>query len=168
MFSNRLMTKESEEKRKLARKNAARKRRTGLGYKKHTPGPKGARNDCAVRAATLATGLSYKYVYDELQTMNTRAKASRSEIAKYGTLNDVTTRFLWENGWEKIETGWKEKKLLKAEYLPVQPCVVQVSGHLLFVDDDTVLDTWDSRGDRSRRIEAVYVPEYKVKDCFKG
>ena len=49
------------------------------------------------------------------------------------------------------------KVLLKKDQLPDCPCVIRVAGHMLYVENGRVWDTWDSRGDRSRRVQAIWV-----------
>ena len=135
--------------------DARRTKRTGLGFIKWSPGPDTMRKDCAVRALTLATGIPYEQVFKELQEDNNKYAGRKALIERGGTYNRVTANFLARNGWKKLKNIGKV--LLKKDQLPDCPCVVRVAGHILYVEKGRVWDTWDSRGDRSRRVQDIWV-----------
>lgn len=135
--------------------DARRTKRTGLSFVKWSPGPDTMRKDCAVRALTLATGIPYEQVFKELQEDNNKHARRKSPIQRSGTYNQVSHNFLIRNGWRRMKDIGKV--LLKKDQLPDCPCVVRVCGHMLYVENGRVWDTWDSRGDRSRRVKDIWI-----------
>ena len=51
--------------------------------------------------------------------------------------------------------------LFKAENLPKQLCVAITTTHAVAVEDHVVLDSYDSRGDRSCILEGYFVKKSK-------
>lgn len=126
----------------------------------HTDGGRGAAGytgtagDCVTRAISIATGLPYQKVYDDL---NALALSERTGKRKRGVSNARTgvyrvtrDRYLIGLGWKFTATmgiGTGCKVHLRADELPSGRLIVKVSKHLVAVLDGVIYDNHDpSRG----------------------
>ncbi len=160
--------------------DAKRTKRTGLQYERYQPRPaeRGLNvTDCAVRAACWATGEAYEDILKEMQERTDTFKTRPQDILKSGTPLIVIRRFMLARGWtwkpalgpfvtkEKNYGRYKSKitqrknLLFKAENLPRKTCVAITTSHAVAVEDHVVLDSYDSRGDRSCVLEGYFVKE---------
>ena len=160
-----------------------RTKRTGLKIEYFQPRPDHlpSGSDCAVRSACWATGENYETVYKEMQDRADRSKRRPRSILKLGTPLNVIKDFYRARGWTWVESVGKivtkkEKTyfgtykstsranvLFKAENLPKQLCVAITTKHAVAVEDHVVLDSYDSRGDRSCILEGYFIRrEYAV------
>ena len=161
--------------------NVKRTKRTGLKIEYFQPRPDHlpSGGDCAVRSACWATGESYEAVFAELQDRTNTAKRRNQDILKHGTPLSVIRDFYRKRGWtwvkakgelvtttEKTYFGTckstkRANVLFKADNLPKQLCVAITTQHAVAVEDHVVLDSYDSRGDRSTILEGYFVKERK-------
>lgn len=117
-------------------------------------GAKGARDDCAVRAVAVATGLSYQAVCFSLQPYITRERTGSRKRGKshpyHGVYRVTLARFLRDLGWTWVATmriGSGCTVHLRAHELPPGRLIVSVSRHITAVIDSVIHDTHDpSRG----------------------
>ena len=159
--------------------DAKRTKRTGLKIEHFQPRPaeRGLNlGDCAIRSACWATGEDWEAVYKEMQDRTDRAKRRPQDILKAGTPLNVIKDFYRARGWTwveavgQIKTTTKEygyglrgtitkraNVLFKAENLPKQLCVAITTTHAVAVEDHVVLDSYDSRGDRSCVLEGYFI-----------
>ena len=157
--------------------DAKRTKRTGLQIEHFQPRPDHllSGGDCAVRSACWATGESYEAVFAEMQDRADTCKRRPQDILKVGVPLTAIQGFYRKRGWawvqavgeivtttEKTYFGtYKSTKranvLFKAENLPKQLCVAITSSHAVAVEDHVVLDSYDSRGDRSCVLEGYFV-----------
>lgn len=157
--------------------NAKRTKRTGLQVEYFQPRPDHlpSGGDCAVRSACWATGESYETVLAEMQERANRCKRRPQNILKSGTPMSAIRDFYRARGWTWVEakgemvtteektyfgtirTTKRANVLFKAENLPKQLCVAITTQHAVAVEDHVVLDSYDSRGDRSCNLEGFFV-----------
>ena len=159
--------------------DAKRTKRTGLQIEHFQPRPaeRGMNlGDCAIRSACWATGEDWESVYKEMQDRTDRAKRRPQNILKAGTPLNVIKDFYHKRGWTwvpavgpmkttvktyrsgmTIRDTRRANVLFKAENLPKQLCVAITSEHAVAVEDHVVLDSYDSRGDRSCVLEGYFV-----------
>mgnify|MGYP001460531719 CR=1 FL=1 len=157
--------------------DAKRTKRTGLKIEHYQPRPDSVSSggDCAVRSACWATGESYEAIFKELQDRADIVRSRPASILKAGTPFSVIKEFYRKRGWSWVEAkgelvSTEEKRcfgtirsakrvnaLFKADNLPKQPCVAITTRHAVAVEDHVVLDSYDSRGDRSCVLEGYFV-----------
>lgn len=112
-------------------------------------GFKGKTSDCATRAIAIATGKSYKEVYDHIN------KVAGKSVARSGVPKDVVAQvmkaygFTW-NATMKIGSGCKVH--LNADELPKGRIVCRTSRHICAVIDGVLHDTYDCSRDGSRCV----------------
>jgi len=159
--------------------DAKRTKRTGLKIEHFQPRPaeRGLNlGDCAIRSACWATGEDWEAIYKEMQDRTDRSKRRPQNILKVGTPLNVIKDFYRARGWVWVEAQSKVKTitkdyggglrgtftrpvnaLFKAENLPKQLCVAITTQHAVAVEDHVVLDSYDSRGDRSCILEGYFI-----------
>jgi hypothetical protein len=119
-------------------------------------GYKGKTADCVTRAISIATGLPYQQVYDELFARNRAyAAAHRGRVAeriarsggatpRNGVFKAVSRLYLRDLGWiwhPTMQIGSGCKVHLRRDELPPGRLIVQVSKHLVAVIDGVIHDT---------------------------
>ena len=110
--------------------------------------------DCAVRAIANATGKDYKEVYNSLKKLN------NGKTCRNGTPNEVTKKYLKEQGYEWIATmrpGTGCKVHLKEEELPTGTLIVRLSKHLSCVKNGIIYDTYDCSRDETRCVYGYWI-----------
>ena len=111
--------------------------------------------DCVCRAITIATGMDYKEVYDELQrrakcetaTQLKHHRSGKRSSARNGVFRETFKEYLSDLGWQKHSTCGFGKGVqchLVADELPSGIVIVQVAKHLVCVIDGVIHDTYDS------------------------
>ena len=134
------------------------KTRTGLGFVPVDLADKP--NCCAPTAWAIVTGLPFEQVFEELQSYQPKEK-----IERVGTCHSSSQKFAKNHGYTLVEPKPLYHrgqcriihKLLKASDLPKEPIVVLVPSHAVAVVDHVVYDSWDSRGQRSRKLQGYYI-----------
>lgn len=159
--------------------DAKRTKRTGLKieYWQPRPAERGMNlGDCAIRSACWATGEDWESIYKEMQAEADSYKRRPQNILKTGTPLAVIQRFYRKRGWTWVPAVGPTKTtvktyrsgmtlrdtrranvLFKAENLPKKLCVAITTEHAVAVEDHVVLDSYDSRGDRSCILEGYFV-----------
>lgn len=137
-------------------------------------GFKGSAGDCVTRAITIATGLPYREVYDELfqrqrdllahsrslrlaKAHGVRPKASPRE----GVLRKAYEPYLFDLGWIWLPTmriGQGCTVHLCTGELPATPLIVALSRHVAAVRGGVVRDTHDPTRDGTRCVYGYYEP----------
>lgn len=106
--------------------------------------------DCVTRAISIATGLDYKRVYDDLNKMakseRTGKRKTGKSSARNGVYKSTFKKYLDSLGWVwhpcmGIGTGCTMH--LNEQELPGGTLIVQVSKHLTCVKDGVLHDTYD-------------------------
>lgn len=122
-------------------------------------GFKGATGDCVVRAIAIATGKSYREVYDDVNRMAQRERMSSRKRgrsnARTGVHKPTIKRLMQEYGWKWTPTmhvGSGCKVHLRADELPSGRIVCSVSRHLVAVIDGVIHDTHDPSRDGTRCV----------------
>jgi hypothetical protein len=113
-------------------------------------GYKGKAGDCATRSIAIATGLSYREVYDALNRLAANERRGkrkrRMSSARTGVYKPTIRRYLTSLGWTwvatmKIGTGCRVH--LADDELPPGRLIVSISRHLTAVIDGVIHDTHD-------------------------
>lgn len=123
-------------------------------------GFRGIAGDCSTRSITIATGLPYRDVYDELTRLacaaTERARKKKHGRARTGVSMDVLKDYLDSLGWRWVATmtiGGGCVTRLRRDELPTDGrLVVRVSKHLTAIIDGTIHDTHDPRRNGSRCV----------------
>ena len=121
-------------------------------------GSKGTTGDCVVRAITIASGLPYRQVCDDLNVLakDERPRGNRKRSnARTGVQKptiDATWRVSASSGCRPWASGRGCKVHLKADELPSGTLVVKVSKHLAAVIDGVLHDNHDSSQDGTRCV----------------
>ena len=115
-------------------------------------GFKGSVRDCVPRAISIATGLPYKEVYNELRRRSKarretyRGKRKKFTSPRSGVHREIYQPYLEELGWVWTPTmavGKGFQAHLNEQELPQGPLIVSVRNHLTCFKDGEVRDTWD-------------------------
>mgnify|MGYP003139067426 CR=1 FL=1 len=139
----------------------------------YTRGSGKYRGDCVPRAITIATGLPYEEVYEELQRrmeetrLRSRAKywnekKPHRNKPHFGTCIKVARRYLQDLGWTWVPTmgiGRGCTVHLKADELPSGTIIAQVSNHVVCVIDGVMNDTYDSSRDETRCVYGYFIKD---------
>ena len=133
------------------------------------------RGDCVPRAITIATGLPYEIVFDELQRRQTEWRIKSNSKKAYnkkphrnkcymGTYKEAYKPYLEELGWTwvpKMFIGQGFKTYLRKEDLPPGRLIVKVRRHLTSVIDGVLNDTWDCSEEGNKGVYGYYYKEKK-------
>jgi hypothetical protein len=119
-------------------------------------GFKGSADDCATRAAAIATGKPYREIYDAINELGTRERTGKRKrhksAARTGVYSKTLRKFMESIGWQWVPTmqiGSGCKVHLRADELPSGRILCNVSKHYVAVVDGVIHDTFDpSRGGR--------------------
>ncbi len=113
-------------------------------------GFKGQTRDCVTRAIAIATRQSYRDVYDAINDLSKRERASKrrrgKSSARTGVYKPTMRRYLESIGWEFTPTmaiGSGCTVHLKDGELPMGRLIVKVSRHEVAVIDGVIHDTYD-------------------------
>jgi hypothetical protein len=133
-------------------------------------GFRGRTGDCTTRAIAIATGRSYREVYDALNATakhwatRTRGGKKQHGCARTGVSKQVIHDYMADIGWEWVPTmkiGQGCKVHLRTEELPAGRIVVFVSGHTVAVVDGAVHDTYDPTRDGTRCVYGYFKEKTK-------
>jgi hypothetical protein len=116
-------------------------------------GFRGEAGDCVTRAIAIATGISYRDVYDELASRN--AAKGNSKSARNGVHKAIYQKWLYELGWNWTATmgiGTGCRVHLNAEELPSGILIARLSRHICAVVDGVVQDTHDPTREGTRCV----------------
>lgn len=122
----------------------ARKSTDTFTYYNRNPKNKKRGADCVPRAISGATGITWEEAIRSL---------TETGIRENGVLNekDVYATWLKENGWEKMPMPKKSnnRRYTVAEFQKLEPkgtFIISVAGHLTFIEDGMLYDTWNCQG----------------------
>lgn len=108
-------------------------------------------SDCVTRAISIALGLDYKEVYDEINTIAKKErKGSRKRgksRSREGVYKNTYKKFLASRGWEFVPTmkiGEGCRMHFTADEIPSGTIILKLSRHLVCVKDKVIHDTYDS------------------------
>lgn len=119
----------------------------------------GEAGDCAVRAASIATGIPYQEVYDALA--DGMAAAGRPRSAREGVLRTVLNNYLASVGWKwtpTMEIGSGCRVHLRGDELPTGRIIARVSRHYVAVVDGVIYDNHDPSRDGTRCVYGYWSP----------
>ena len=137
-------------------------------------GYKGRAGDCVVRSISIATGIAYAEVYEDLYKENKEFRnTSRSKLAKSlkqkndsprsGTHRIVLKKYLQKLGWKWNPTmfiGQGCKVHLKKEELPMGTLIISCSKHITVVKDGVLHDTYDCSRNGKRCVYGYWTKNY--------
>lgn len=129
---------------------------------RNAAGFKGTTGDCVVRAIAIATGKSYKDVYDsinQLAKLERNSKRQRKSNARNGVRKQTYEKYLKNLGWDwvplmKIGTGCQVH--LIAYELPPGVIICRLSKHLVTVIDGVIQDTFDPSRNGTRCVYGYF------------
>lgn len=120
--------------------------------------------DCVTRAITIATGLDYKKVYDDINELakhERKGKRKKSiSSARNGVYKETYKKYLDSLGWTfvplmGIGTGCKVH--LKEDEIPNGTIICKLSKHLVCVKDKVIYDTFDCSRDGTRCVYGYWI-----------
>lgn len=124
-----------------------------------TAGYKGTAGDCVCRAVAIATGISYRQVYEDINELAKRERTGKRKRGISSARNGVykgTIRKLMEGyGWTWHPTmlvGQGCKVHLRDGELPDGRIVVNLSKHVTCVINGVIHDTYDPSRDGTRCV----------------
>jgi len=135
---------------------------------------KGTTGDCVTRAISIASGLDYKKVYDELFALNKDyALTKKDKVAKLikkgkgysprdGMFKEVYHNYILGLGFKWMPTmkiGQGCKTHLHHKELPKGTLIARVSRHLCAVIDGCINDTYDCSREGKRCVYGYYEKE---------
>lgn len=128
-------------------------------------GYKGYVNDCTCRSIAIATGLSYKEVYDGLNQLAKKERSGKRKKTRSSARNGVhrptIKKYMESIGWQWVaytKFGAGCTVHLVKDELPAGPLVVSVSKHMTAVIDGVIYDIWDPQRDPPRQVYGVFMP----------
>ncbi len=139
-------------------------------------GYKGTAGDCVVRAISIASGLSYQKVYDDLKSLNKEhALKRRSRVAKKlrakgssprnGNYKEVYHNYILSLGFEWVSTmgiGTGVTVHVHPHELPNGTLILRLSNHLSAFIDGVIHDTYNSSRGGTRAVYGFYHREKKL------
>ena len=139
-------------------------------------GYKGFTGDCVVRSIAVATGISYKKVYNELFIRAKDFSKGRCKVAKEikkkgasprnGVHKKVYEKYLFDLGFEwvsKMKIGSGCTVHLKKDELPSGKIIVSLSKHLATVIDGILYDIYDCSRNGTRCVYGYYILKKRIK-----
>ena len=144
-------------------------------------GFKGSTGDCVTRAISIATGLPYKKVYQDLFDLANDHKMNKNDFvakrmrkARSSSLNSTSPRYgvdkvVYSKYIESLGWTWKPTMLigqgckvhLRENELPSGRIICKVSRHLVAVVDGIINDTYDCSRRGSRCVYGYWYKESK-------
>lgn len=129
-------------------------------------GYKGETRDCACRAAAIAAQRPYKEVYDLINELAKKERASKhrrsKSNARTGVYHGTFKKVMEHYGFKWVATmqiGQGCKTHLRASELPTGRIVCSVSKHYVAVIDGVAHDTFDATRDGDRCVYGYFVKE---------
>lgn len=134
--------------------------RSAAGFKGHT-------GDCFVCAATIASGLTYQFIYDLVikesarERTNTKHRKGRRSHPRTGVFRATAERVLTRLGFEKVSVmtvgSGCTTHLRSDELPPTGKIVVNLSKHFAAVIDGTLMDTHDCSRRGTRCVYSYWI-----------
>jgi hypothetical protein len=129
-------------------------------------GYKGKTGDCVTRSIAIATGKSYREVYDALNQLalseRRGARTRRRSNRRTGVFRKTYQRYLESLGWRWTSTmsiGSGCRVHLHPSELPPGPLIVKVSRHLTAMIDGIVYDTHNCSRGGKRCVYGYFSPQ---------
>lgn len=128
-------------------------------------GFKGSTGDCGVRAAAIVTGVPYKLVYTQLQTLQTAYNAKKRHTkqshasVRNGVWKEVMDMFMRSHGWHWVPLAAIGGAVVRVEDCaarwPTGRVVMRLARHFSALVDGVNRDTWQQIG--PKRVYGVWV-----------
>ena len=134
--------------------------KTNLGFTEANPHPKNEKHgDCGTRAISLATNTPYEKVWDTATKIKRDFRGKKSKV----TADDGLSKKELFHTLIALGFGhWRYKntpdKYFTARNLP-NVCIAFVPQHWTTVKDGKVIDSFDCRGKRLRRLNGYFFPK---------
>lgn len=130
-------------------------------------GYSGTTGDCFVRAASIASGLPYQYIYDLVkeeacrERINTKRRKGRRSSPRTGVWPATAARVLSRLGFEKVSVmtiGTGCTTHLRSDELPSQGrLIVNLSRHFAAVIDSVLMDLSDCSREGTRCVYSYWI-----------
>ena len=126
-------------------------------------GYKGKTNDCVCRAISIATGLPYSQIYDDLNQLGKVEKkriSGKRSSARTGVFRETYQGYLEELGWQWVPTmrvGQGCIIHMRSDELPAGTLIVKLSKHLVTVIDHVIHDTFDPSRNGTRCVYGYFI-----------
>lgn len=126
-------------------------------------GFKGKTGDCGIRAASIATGLPYDFVYNQINLLAQKERprnGGKRSNARTGIWPKTLGKFLENYGFKwvacmGIGTGCKVH--LRENELPKGILIARVSRHFVAVIDGVINDTYDCSREGTRAVYGYWI-----------
>lgn len=125
-------------------------------------GYKGETGDCVTRSISIATGISYQEVYDNINNLaeSERPRGNKKiSNSRTGVHKQTYRKYLESLEWKWTPTmmvGSGCKVHLREDELPSGTLIVAVSKHLTVVKDGVIHDTHDPSRNGTRCVYGFY------------
>lgn len=130
-------------------------------------GYKGRTGDCFIRAAAIASGLSYQFIYDLLheeakkERINSKHRKGRRSSPRVGVFRPTADRILARLGFEKVSVmtigSGCTMHLRRGEVPSEGRIIVNLSRHFAAVIDGVLMDTHDSSTEGTRCVYSYWI-----------
>ncbi len=118
----------------------------------------GETRDCVIRSISIAMGMPYQQVYDDLIFLAKKEKkvpGNHRSSPRHGVYKATYKRYIKNLGWHWTPTmyiGSGCRVHLRKKELPGGSLIVSVSKHLVAVVDGVIQDTYDCSRDGMRCV----------------
>lgn len=138
-------------------------------------GYRGDTGDCFVRAAAIASGLTYQFIYDLVaeeaskERVNTKRRKGRRSSPRTGVFRATADRVLSRLGFEKVSVmaigSGCTTHLRSGEIPSAGRLIVNLSKHFAAVVDGTLMDTHDCSRNGTRCVYSYWIN--KIDGCAR-
>lgn len=118
-------------------------------------GFKGSTGDCATRAVAIATGKSYREVYDLINEYAKRERRKKKSNARTGVYRATLHKLLTDLGWKWTaccKVGDPRRVHVCSDELPQGTIILRLSRHFTTVIDGVLHDTYDCSREGTRMV----------------
>ena len=123
-------------------------------------GYKGSTGDCAVRAAAIATGKSYRQIYNRINEISKSEKTKQKSNARTGVYRKTFDKLMIEEGFEWISCmsiGSGCTVHMKSDELPTGTLIARLAKHYAAVVNGECHDTHDCTRNGTRCVYGYWI-----------
>lgn len=126
-------------------------------------GFRGSARDCVTRSISIASGMEYRQVYDDLnklaKTEDLVADWQRRSSSRLGVFQRTWYRYLRNLGWRWVQTGPPSRLpvvYLTSSDLPTGTLIVSLKNHMTVMRDGVIYDTFDCRESGAKCVHGFW------------